>query len=125
MSEEGTDQRLRDEWNKVKSAMQGQTVTQVEDPLGEDGTVDVKMNFFKANGGGEVLFLKGDPSGDHRYTRFRAYGPNGADNVEKSSYLVKANGVKEFHKRKVDASGQVAVAHEMDGDDTAWATALA
>jgi hypothetical protein len=120
-----TAQRLRSEWEQVKSALNGQQVQQIEDPLGEDGTLNVQMSFFKHNGGGEVLFRKGDTTGDHRYTRFRAWGPNGADFIEKSSYLVKANGHKEFHKRRLELSDTVVVTHEMDGEDAAWASSLA
>lgn len=120
-----TAQRLRGEWQQVRQALQGQQVQQVEDPLGQDGTLTVKMSFFKQNGGGEVLFLKGEAPGDHRYTRFRAWGPNGADFIEKSSYLVKENGHKEFHKRRLELSDNVSVVHEMDGEDQAWASALA
>lgn len=120
-----TADRLRTEWQKVSSALQGQQIQQIEDPLGEDGQVAVKLSFFKANGGGEVLFLKGDPSEDHRYTRFRAWGANGSDFIEKSSYLVKKNGVKEFHKRRLEPGDQVVVSDSMDSDDQAWANGLA
>ena len=96
-SSEGVDaelaSRLRGEWEKVKSAIQGNSATVVDDPLGEDGTVTVKLNSFRQTGAGEVCLLKGTPPADHRYTRFRTWGASGSDFIEKSSYLVRANGV--------------------------------
>jgi hypothetical protein len=116
--------RIRDEWSKVSAALNGFSGDTVEDPLGEDGRLTVKLNYFKANGGGEVLFLKGAAPADHRYTRFRAWGPSGTEFIEKSSYLVKANGVTEFHKRRVENGDHVVTVHELEGEDQAWANGL-
>ncbi len=116
--------RIRGEWSTVSAAMKGFTGSEIQDPLGEDGMVTVKTNFFKANGGGEVVLLKGAAPGDHRFTRFRAWGPAGNDHIEKSSYLVKENGTTEFHKRRVEAGDQVVAADAMDAEDQAWANGL-
>ena len=116
--------RIRDEWGKVCAALHGFQGEQIEDPLGEDGSLTVKLKFFKANGGGEVLFLKGAAPADHRFTRFRAWGASGSDFIEKSSYLVKANGSTEFHKRRVESGDQVVSQDEMSEEDRSWAQGL-
>ncbi|MBT9589031.1 hypothetical protein IV102_37200 [bacterium] len=116
--------RIRDEWSKVSAALKSFSGDTLEDPLGEDGQLTVKLKYFKATGGGEVLFVKGAAPADHRYTRFRAWGATGTDFIEKSSYLVKANGVTEFHKRRVENGDHVVTVHEMEGEDQAWASAL-
>lgn len=118
-----TANRIRGEWEKVKASVQGSSATEIEDPLGADGTLAIVLNSFRHTGAGEVTFRKGTVGEDHRYTRFRAYGPNGSDIVEKSSYLVRADGVKEFHKRKVEAGDKVTATDELDADDQAWANA--
>jgi len=119
-----TANRLRDEWNNVKAALNDFSGSEIEDPLGADGMVTVKLKFFKANGGGEVLFLKGIPPEDHRYTRFRAWGATGTEFLEKSSYLIKANGVTEFHKRRLENGDQIVASDSMDEEDKAWAAGL-
>ena len=117
--------RLRAEWEHVKSALQGSSASEVEDPLGQDGTLTVKLNSFRHNGAGEVIFLKGTPPADHRYTRFRTWGATGSEFIEKSSYLVKESGYTEFHKKRAEPGENVVVVHEMDGEDQAWAQTLA
>jgi hypothetical protein len=119
-----TAERLRDEFSKVRDALRGQNVTAVNDPLGVDGIVEVKMNFFKANGGGEVVLLKDNGKGDLRYTRFRSWGAGGMDFVEKSSYLIKANGSTEFHKKRAEPGDVVAVIESPEGDDDSWIAGL-
>jgi len=119
-----TAERLRDEFSKVRDALRGQNVTAVNDPLGVDGIVEVKMNFFKANGGGEVVLLKDNGKGDLRYTRFRSWGAGGTDYVEKSSYLIKANGNTEFHKKRAEPGDVVAVIESPEGDDDSWIAGL-
>lgn len=121
-----TAQRLRDEWTQVKSACQGlEAGIMLSDPLGQDGEIHLKASMFRHTGAGEVVFLKGAPPADHRYTRFRTWGPTGTEYIEKSSYLVKENGTTEFHKRRVEPGDNVVAVHEMDGDDSGWAQALA
>jgi len=117
-------QRIQGEWDKVRAALQGQNLSEVQDPLGEDGLLAVKMSFFKANGGGEVLFCKGSAPSDRRYTRFRAFGPTGLDTVEKTSYLIKADGTTVFHKRRVEAPDTVTVLDFIDAEDEAWIQGL-
>lgn len=124
-SDSATAQRIQGEWEKVRGALQGQNLTEVQDPLGNDGLVAVKLSFFKANGGGEAVLCKGAAPADHRYTRFRAYGPNGADTIEKTSYLIKADGTTEFHKRKVQVPDMVTVVDVPESDDEAWMKGLA
>jgi len=119
-----TAERLRDEFSKVRDALRGQNVTAVNDPLGVDGIVEVKMNFFKANGGGEVVLLKDNGKGDLRYTRFRSWGAGGTDYVEKSSYLIKASGSTEFHKKRAEPGDVVAVIESPEGDDDSWIAGL-
>lgn len=123
-TDQATAQRLRSEWEKMRAALKDLAGDQTLDPLGEDGPVTVKMKYFKANGGGEVLLLKGQPPADHRYTRFRAWGTGGADFVEKTSYLVKANGVTEFHKRRAENGDQVFATDVAEGEDKAWTDGL-
>lgn len=118
-----TAKRLREEWTKVKS-LQGVTATEVEDPLGKDGIVTVVSNGFRHTGAGEVTLRKGNPPEDHRYTRFRSWGPNGDDFIEKTSYLVKKNGEREFHKRRAEPNDVVFVADAMDNDDQVWTHSL-
>jgi len=120
-----TAERLRDEFNRVRDALKGQQVTAVQDPLGVDGLVEVKLNFFKANGGGEVVFFKENEKGDRRYTRFRSWGAGGTDYVEKSSYLVKANGSTEFHRKRAEPGDVVAVVDSPEGEDNEWIAGLA
>ncbi len=114
-----TASRIRGEWEKVKTAVEGRNLRDVNDPLGEDGVVVVKTNAFRKAGGGEVVFLKGTPPEDHRYTRFRAYG----NTIEKSSYLVKANGATEFHKRSVEGDNVTHV-DSVQPDDKSWIDSL-
>ena len=116
--------RLREEWEQVKAATQGSTATEISDPVGQDGQVTLKLSAFRATGAGEVVLLKGAPPADHRYTRFRAWGPNGSDFIEKSSYLVKENGHKEFHRRRLEPGDNVVTTHEPDGDDQSWISTL-
>lgn len=123
-TDQATAQRLRGEWDKMRAALKDHAGDHAEDPLGEDGQVTIKLKYFKANGGGEVLLLKGDPPADHRYTRFRAWGTSGADFIEKSSYLVKANGVTEFHKRRVENGDQVFATDVAEGEDKTWIDSL-
>jgi len=92
----------------------------IEDPLGQDGLISVRMAFFKAAGGGEVLLRKGSAPQDRRYTRFRAYG----DTIEKTSYLSKENGHTEFHKRKVEPGDKVTYTTAADEQDQAWLDGL-
>jgi|GEM_PF-2949951 len=120
-----TAERLRDEFNNVRDSLRGQKVTSVNDPLGVDGIVEVKVNFFKANGGGEVLFLKDNGKGDLRYTRFRSWGTGGTDYIEKTSYLIKANGTTEFHKKRMEPGDMVAVIESPEGEDESWIAGLA
>lgn len=117
-------QRIQEEWDKVRAALQGQSLSEVQDPLGNDGLLSVKMSFFKANGGGEVLLCKGSAPGDRRYTRFRAFGPTGLDTIEKTSYLIKADGTTVFHKRRVEAPDTVTVLDLIDAEDEAWSQSL-
>jgi hypothetical protein len=116
--------RIFEEWNRIREALSGSTATEVDDPLGNDGLVFVQLNFHKANGGGEVVLRKGTAPADHRYTRFRAFGPNGSDTVEKTSFLVKADGTTEFHKRRLQNSDEVTVVDVPEADDEAWMASL-
>ena len=113
--------RIRSEWDKVHSALKDFAGSELNDPLGEDGQVTVVSKFFKAAGGGEVVLRKGAAPGDRRYTRFKAYGST----IEKSSYLVKENGVKEFHKRKVEDGDKVTAVDAAEGDDQTWCSSMA
>lgn len=117
--------RIRGEWERVKSALEGKNAQEVDDPLGEDGRVVVKTSAFRHTGGGEVVLLKGTPPADHRYTRFRAWGAHGEDTIEKSSYLVKANGVTEFHKRRVEGGDRVTAFDAVQPEDQSWIDSLA
>lgn len=117
--------RIRGEWEKVKAAVQGQSESAINDPLGQDGVVSVVANSFRATGAGDVTFLKGDAGADRRYTRFRTWGPTGSENVEKTSLLISASGAKEFHKRRVEAGELVTVFDGMEEEDEAWAGTLA
>ncbi len=120
-----TAERLRDEFNRVRDTLKGQNVTEIRDPLGVDDVIEVKLNFFKANGGGEVLFLKDNGKGDRRYTRFRSWGAGGTDYIEKTSYLVKANGSTEFHRKRVEPGDVVSVIESPEGEDNEWIAGLA
>ena len=120
-----TANRIRGEWDKVKAAVQGKSETSLDDPLGQDGTVDVVANNFRPTGAGDVTLSKGEADSDRRYTRFRSWGPTGTESVEKSSLLISASGAKEFHKRRVEAGDTVTIFDEMEGDDEAWAGTLA
>ncbi len=114
-----TASRIRAEWEKMTVALKdkgGAADHDIDDPLGEDGKVAVRMAYFRAAGGGEVLIRKGTAPNDRRYTRFRAYG----DTVEKTSYLMKENGHTEFHKRKVEAGDKVTYLTAPEAEDQAW-----
>jgi len=118
-----TASRIRQEWQTVMSALKGKGDAgehEIQDPLGQDGLIAVRMAFFKAAGGGEVLLRKGSAPQDRRYTRYRAYG----DTIEKSSYLIKENGHREFHKRSVEAGDQVTYVTEAQGEDQTWVQGL-
>lgn len=116
--------RIRGEWEKARAALQGKDLKEINDPLGEDGLVAVKTNSFRHTGGGEVVLVKGAPPADRRYTRFKAYGPHGEDTIEKSSYLIKANGATEFHKRRVEMGDKVTHFEEVQPEDQAWIESL-
>lgn len=111
--------RIRDEWQKVERGLKGRDLEEVNDPLGDDGVVAVLTNSFRKAGGGEVVLRKGQAPDDHRYTKFRAYG----DVVEKSSYLVKANGSTEFHRRTVEGDKVIHV-DEIQPEDQTWIDSL-
>ena len=112
--------RIRSEWDKMQAVLKDFSGTELSDPLGEDGQVSLVSKFFRHAGGGEVVVRKGAAPGDQRWTRFRAYG----DTVEKSSYLLKANGANEFHKRKVEPGDKVTASEAPDGDDQTWVSGL-
>lgn len=120
-----TANRLRDEFLKVREALQGKEVSLIEDPLGSGDEIEVVMNYFRASGAGDITIKKTNERGDKRYTRFRTWGADGVDYVEKSSYLVKANGVEEFAKKRAEPGDNVYVAYEADSDDDAWISKLA
>lgn len=113
-----TANRLKDEFLKVKSALQGKNVSHIEDPLGVDGMVKVEMNNFRATGAGEVILMKENDNGDRRYTRFRTWGPGGMDFVEKASYLVKNNGTTQFFKKRAEPGDQIISISEPEDDDS-------
>ena len=118
-----TASRIRQEWTKMTQALKnkgGAADQDIQDPLGQDGPIAVRLAFFKADGGGEVLVRKGLPPQDRRYTRFRAYG----DTIEKTSYLKKENGQTEFHKRTVESGDKVTYLTQPEGDDKDWLTGL-
>ena len=118
--------RLRDEFAKVRAALQGNTLITIPDPLGEDGEVTVLTNTWRqATGAGEVSWLVGDPAGDHRYVRFRSWGPQGTDFLEKTSFLKKENGHIEFHKRRVEPGDKVTYLTQAEPDDQGWLDGLA
>ncbi|MCD4783285.1 MAG: hypothetical protein K8T10_05555 [Candidatus Eremiobacteraeota bacterium] len=119
-----TANRLRDEFLRVREALQGMEVASIEDPLGSGDEIEVVMNYFRASGAGDVTMKKTNEKGDKRFTRFRTWGADGMDYVEKSSYLVKANGVKEFAKKRAEPGDSIHVAHEADSDDEAWISKL-
>ncbi|MBN9417608.1 MAG: hypothetical protein J0I12_19315 [Candidatus Eremiobacteraeota bacterium] len=112
--------RIRSEWDKVQAAVKDFAGSELNDPLGEDGQVHLVSKFFRHAGGGEVVLRKGSAPGDQRWTRFRAYG----DTLEKSSYLLKENGVTEFHKRKVETGDKVTASDAPDADDSTWTGGL-
>ena len=113
--------RLKGEFEKVRAALQGQTAITINDPLGEDGEVTVQTNSWRqATGAGEVVWLVGDTSGDHRYVRFRSWGPNGTDFLEKTAFLKKENGVTEFHKRRIEPGDKVVYTTDPEPDDKGW-----
>lgn len=124
-SDAATAARLRAEFDKVRAATQGQTVSTIQDPLGADGEVTVTLNSWRHTGAGEVQWLVGDVGGDRRYVRFRSWGPNGTDFIEKSSYLKKENGHTEFHKRTISPGDAVAYTQQAEGDDAGWVQGLA
>ncbi len=118
-----TADRIRQEWQTLVSALKdnGNAGDQeITDPLGQDGQVAVRLAFFKAAGGGEVLLRKGTAPYDRRYTRFRVYG----ETLEKTSYLIKENDHREFHKRTVEAGDKVTYVTEPEGDDKGWVSGL-
>ena len=118
-----TASRIRQEWQTMTTALKGKGDAgdhEIQDPLGQEGMVAVRMAYFKAAGGGEVLLRKGKAPQDRRYTRYRAYG----DTIEKSSYLMKANGHKEFHKRTVESGDKVTYVTDPQGDDKSWVDGL-
>jgi hypothetical protein len=119
-----TANRLRTEFRSVHDAISKDSANEVTDPLGQDGTVTVQLRSFKATGGGEVIFLKGSAEGDKRWTRFRAWGPNGTDYIEKSSYLKGAGGASEFHKRRLEPGDNVVVFDQPEADDAGWIQGL-
>lgn len=112
--------RIRSEWTKMEAALKDFSGSELTDPLGEDGEVTLVSKFFRHAGGGEVVLRKGSAPGDQRWTRFRVFG----DTVEKSSYLLKENGVTEFHKRKVEPGDKVTASEAPDSDDQAWTGGL-
>ena len=120
-----TANRIRGEWETVKGACQTAQPGPIQDPLGQDGEVELTMAYFRNTGAGEVVFRKGSAPADRRYTRFRTWGASGSDFIEKSSYLVKENGTTEFHKRRVEPGDNVVAIHELDGEDQGWANGLA
>lgn len=125
MSDAATAARLRGEFEKVRAATQGQTVSTIQDPLGEDGEVTVTTNSWRQTGAGEVQWLVGDVGADRRYVKFRSWGPNGTEFIEKSVYLKKENGHTEFHKRTLSPGDEVAYTQEAAGDDAGWVGGLA
>lgn len=112
--------RIRSEWSKMEAALKDFSGSELSDPLGEDGQVTLVSKFFRHSGGGEIVVRKGSAPGDQRWTRFRVFG----DTVEKSSYLLKQNGVTEFHKRKVETGDKVTASEAPDSDDQAWTGGL-
>ena len=117
--------RLRDEFDRVRAATQGKTVSTIPDPLGHDGEVTVTTNSWRHTGAGEVQWLVGDEGVDRRYVRFRTWGPNGTDYIEKISYLKKENGHTEFHKRTVEPGDKVTYTTLAEAEDAGWVQGLA
>ncbi|HEY4000564.1 MAG TPA: hypothetical protein VGO93_16965 [Candidatus Xenobia bacterium] len=121
-----TTKRLRDEFGKVAAAVRGKGQATVEDPLGEDGLVTILVEGFRATGAGEVQLLKDDGQGNKRWTKYRTWGPNGTDFVEKTSYLKRADGATEFHKKRAQPGDEVQVSDQAEeADDQNWIQNLA
>ncbi len=121
--DQATAHRIRGEWQKLVAALKDKGNAadhEIDDPLGEDGNIAVRMAFFKAEGGGEVLLRKGTPPRDRRYTRLMAQG----DTLEKTSYVMKEDGHREFHKRTVQAGDQVTYQNKPESEDQAWIDGL-
>jgi hypothetical protein len=118
-----TAERLRSEFKTVHDALSADSAPEVQDPLGQDGTVQVVTRSFRNTGGGEMVFLKTGDDGAKRWTRFRSWGPSGTDFIEKSSYLL-SGGKGEFHKRKLEAGDNVTVFDAPDSEDQGWVGGL-
>lgn len=121
-----TAKRLKDEFQRVSQAVKGKAGSTLEDPLGEDGVVTVLTESFRQTGAGEILLLKDDGQGNKRWTKYRSWGASGTDFVEKSSFLRRADGATEFHKKRAQPDNQVQVSDAAEeADDQNWIQQLA
>jgi hypothetical protein len=115
-----TSQRLHSEFKLVSDVLGQSSESEVNDPLGQDGRVQVVLRSPR-----EYIYLKTSDAGDKRWTRFRTWGGADRTYVEKSSFLRSASGATEFHKRRSEPEDNVLVWEAPDGDDQGWINNLA
>jgi hypothetical protein len=69
--------------------------------------------------------LKDDGQGNKRWTKYRSWGPQGTDYIEKASYLLQADGSTEFHKKRLEPGDQIVASDSADeADDQSWVASL-